>query len=92
MKRTLINVEESTRASLDRIRGDVSPDAFLSMVFRAFDSGDLGFEDGKIIVKGAKQENVEPLIAEFKAACDSVATDWEYGMKKAITAIRGRRI
>lgn len=60
-------------------------------------SGDIAFcEEGLKINKDEKimisDVSEHPLIEEFKEVCDSRSMDWEYGLKKAVNAIKERKL
>lgn len=92
MSRTIINVDKAIRDELSGYLGGVSFDDFFRVVNKMFSEGHLAVSGDKITFSGGIQYFDHPLIAEFKDACDSRAMDWEYGLKKAINAVREKRL
>lgn len=92
MAKSLIHIDKEIK---DKIKGhlsDISFEEFFSVVDKMFSEGCLTVSEGKIIFHGGIQYFGHPLIEEFKEACDSRSMDWEYGLKKAVNAIKEKRL
>lgn len=92
MSRTIINVDKAIRNKLSWYLGGVSFDEFFRVVNKMFSEGQLVVSGDTITFNGDVQYFGHPLIEEFKEACESRSMDWEYGLKKAVNAIKERKL
>lgn len=101
MANTLItvHVREETKKNLQEHLGEVSFKDLLKFAEALFENGDIYVEDGNLFLNCSDEQQAEsatseehPLIVEFKSTCSSVSMDWEYGMRKAINALKRREI
>ena len=88
MGKSLINVEKETREALLSHMCGMKFDDFFVKLIAIMDSGAIEVKDAELVCRVGEH----PLLTEFKAACESCATDWEYGLRKATNAIREKRL
>lgn len=88
MAKSLIHIDKEIKDKIKGHLGDISFEEFFSVVDKMFSEGCLTVSEGKIIFHGGDH----PLIEEFKEACESRSMDWEYGLKKAVNAIKERKL
>lgn len=89
MAKSLIHIDKEIKDKIKGHLGDISFEEFFSVVDKMFLEGCLVVSGDKITFNGG---NNHPLIDEFKEACESRLMDWEYGLKKAVNAIKERKL
>ena len=101
-KDTLITVRvpEKTKENLKEYLGNATFKELMQFIESLFAEGDIYEENGDLIlnqpgevpIENHNDEPSSPIVEEFKAVCEAMSMDWEYGMRKAINAIRRRDI
>lgn len=92
MAKSLIHIDKEIKDKIKGHLGDISFEEFFSVVNKMFSEGVIKVDGKEIIFSGGIQYFEHPLIEEFKEACESRSMDWEYGLKKAVNAIKERKL
>ncbi len=95
-----VRVSEKTKENLKNHLGNATFKDLINFVESLFEEGDICEENGELVLnqsgevpfENPYEEAPEPIVEEFKTVCEAMSMDWEYGMRKAINAIKRRDI